>query len=232
MHALVVSQWGLCSPSLIPLLPSDTGPYNYWDRAHIQPIVKVNEWFSLKSDTLLDRLRDNSNIFLLNHRGHIGFLNQTWSALNRSFLWNRLQSNSVSYLLVSLSRLCVLCLGQTPLQLHQNKKKSVSSLPLSVHGLASVTEQPYILNYPTVSCPLWQGSVLFNRFSPGPAGLCTFPVHCPAKKDLKSRPPDQLCGSQSTLCSLLFTLTPSWDSYRSQQPAIKSVNGSNTQTNV
>lgn len=39
---------------------------------------------------------------------------------------------------------------------------------------------------------------------------------------------DALCASQSTLCCLLFTLTPYWESYRTLEPAIKSVNGSNT----
>lgn len=55
---------------------------------------------------------------------HIGFLNQTWNALNLRLLWNRLQSNSVCILLISLSRLCVLCRGQTPIQLHEEKKSS------------------------------------------------------------------------------------------------------------
>lgn len=45
----------------------------------------------------------------------------------------------------------------------------------------------------------------------------------------RSRPLDKLRASQSTLCSLLFAMTPSWESYRSLEPAIKSVNGSNTQ---
>ena len=48
----------------------------------------------------------------------------------------------------------------------------------------------------------------------------------------RSRPLDELGASQSTLCSLLFTLTPSWESYRSLEPAIKSVNGSNTHTHT
>lgn len=82
--------------------------------------------------------------------GDIEFLNPILKALNLRLLWYRfILILSVCIGIISPSTLCVLCHAQTPIQLHEGKKKrnqALSSLPLSVHSLAFVTEQPQILN--------------------------------------------------------------------------------------
>lgn len=84
---------------------------------------------------------------------------------------------------------------------------------------------------PLSQCPLWKGSVPFTPVSiQDQRGREHFlPSVLPGPT---YRPLDELSASQSTLCSLVFTMTPSWESYRSLEPAIKSVKGSNTQTHA
>lgn len=83
---------------------------------------------------------------------------------------------------------------------------------------------------PLSQCPLWKGSVLFFQFQ-SKTSLAVYiscllpnpdldPIHWTSSVPLN--PPSVLS----------FTLTPSWESYRSLEPAIKSVNGSNTQTHA
>lgn len=100
------------------------------------------------------------------------------------------------------------------------KNQALSSFPLSVHGLASL--DPELAHCLSALCDraLSPFSVSVQDQS-GCARFLPSVQHRP-----RSHPLDQL-HAQSSLCSL--TLTIPWESYRSLEPAIKSVNGSNTQ---
>lgn len=112
-------------PSLSLVLLIDSGPCNYCELANIQPIlIKVkSDPFDLGNSRYWTQMYFYSTApeqklhFVLNHQGWV------W---NTGLLWNRLESNSKCILLISPSMLCVLCHRQTPIQLHEKKKKKKS----------------------------------------------------------------------------------------------------------
>lgn len=73
---------------------------------------------------------------------------------------------------------------------------------------------------PLCQCRLWKGSVLFQLHSRTSLAIyISIPLH-------------KFCASQSTLYSLLVTMTPSWVLYISLEPPVKLVNRSNTLTDT
>lgn len=108
----------------------------------------------------------------LSDHSHIGIQIQNQNALNLRLLWNRHQSYSVCILLISLSRLCLLCHGQSPIQLG---KKKIRPFPLFPSQFMAWSLQ--ILNQPTVSMPSVTG--LCPRFQFQSKTSLGVPVSCP-----------------------------------------------------
>lgn len=150
-----------------------------------------------------------------------------FSSVHSKLGWESLKSSSASDLLTSLSRLSALPWTDAHTA---SRRKTICPFP---HCPCPFMAWPLLQSTLTSwTNPLSHGSVLLNRSDQDQPGCLHF-LHSVQLRP-KAHLQDSLCGSQSSVlfCSLLFTLTPPCDSYRSLEPAIQSVNRSNTQTNV